>query len=286
MIWPTVITRRFVIRRLLMGLAVGLFTLGLPVRAAETAAFYYGKDPAVRQLADFDWVVVDPDTDFVPVHYPRSRAHWIAYVSVGEVTPNRGYYDLFPKSWIVGDDPEWNSEVIDQTSPAWPDYFAEQVIRPLWNRGFRGFFLDTLDAYQRVMTDPKEQDAQRKGLVRLITTLHQHFPTATLFLNRGFELLPWVHGQISGVVVESIFQGWDQVNKTYYEVPGKDSTWLLEQIQTIRQQYRLPVIAVDYCDPRKPDCAIRDIARLRQLRLIPYVSDGLLSQINTVTLGQ
>ncbi len=252
--------------------------------AQPTAAFYYGKDPSVRQLADFDWVVVDPDSDFAPVHYPRSRAHWIAYVSVGEITPNRGYYDFFPPSWIVGDDPEWHSEVIDQTSPAWPEFFVAQVVRPLWDRGFRGFFLDTLDAYQRVMTDPKEQEAQRQGLVRLIATLRRHYPQAHIFLNRGFELLPKVHGQVDGVVVESVFKGWDQVQQRYYDVASKDSTWLLAQMRSIRQQYHLPVIALDYCDPQQPACASNDVERLRRENLIPYVSDGLLDQVNDTAL--
>lgn len=250
-----------------------------------TAAFYYGKDPSVRRLSDFDWVVVDPDTDFVPTHYPRSRAHWMAYVSVGEVTPNRGYYDLFPKSWIVGDDAEWNSEVIDQTSPAWPNYFADQVVRPLWNRGFRGFFLDTLDAYQRAVTDPKEQEVQRQGLVRLIKTLRQHYPQAQIFVNRGFELLPQIHHLVNGVVVESVYKGWNQEKKIYYDVSPKDSTWLLAQIHEIRQRYRLPVFVLDYCDPAQPDCAKTDVARLRQQQVIPYVSDGLLGEINDTTLN-
>ncbi len=249
-------------------------------------AFYYGKHPSVRQLADFDWVIIDPDSDFMPVHYPRSRAHWIAYVSVGEVTQNRGYYDYLPKSWIMGDDTEWNSEVIDQTSPAWPDYFADQVVAPLWKRGFRGFFLDTLDAYQRVTTDPKEQAAQRQGLVRLVMVLRQRFPQAVIFLNRGFELLPQVHAQVNGVVVESVFKGWDQARKTYFDVAPQDTRWIINQIRIVQQHYRLPVIALDYCDPQQPACAQNDIARLSQLHLIPYVSDGLLSVVNGKDLSR
>ena len=249
-----------------------------------TVAFYYGMHPAVRELADFDLVVVDPDSDFAPVQYPRSRAHWIAYVSVGEVTPNRGYYDLFPKSWILGDDPNWNSEIIDQTSPAWPVYFAEQVVRPLWNRGYRGFFLDTLDSWRKVVTDPREQERQQAGLVRLIETLHRKFPQAQIILNRGFELLPRVHSLVNAVVVESVFQGWNQKDKTYYAVSAQDTRWLLSQIDAIRRQYRLPVIVLDYCDPQETDCAAQDISVLRRAGVIPYVSDGLLQIVNPATL--
>ncbi len=89
---------------------------------------------------------------------------------------------------------------------------------------------------------------------------------------------------MDGVVVESVFKGWDQVQQRYYDVASKDSTWLLAQMRSIRQQYHLPVIALDYCDPQQPACASNDVERLRRENLIPYVSDGLLDQVNDTAL--
>ncbi|MBW8067738.1 MAG: hypothetical protein GJU73_09875, partial [Ferrovum sp.] len=152
------------------------------------------------------------------------------------------------------------------------------------NRGYRGFFLDTLDSWRKVVTDPREQERQQLGLVRLIETLHRKFPQAQLILNRGFELLPRVHSLVNAVVVESVFQGWNQKDKIYYAVSAQDTRWLLSQIDTIRRQYRLPVIVLDYCDPQETDCAARDISVLRRAGVIPYVSDGLLQIVNPATL--
>ena len=80
---------------------------------------------------------------------PTAATALFAYVSLGEVSSDRAYLKDIPEAWKLGQNADWGSVVLDQSRPEWPAFFAEHVIKPLWDAGYRGFFLDTLDSYQR-----------------------------------------------------------------------------------------------------------------------------------------
>ncbi|WP_416365512.1 endo alpha-1,4 polygalactosaminidase [Paraburkholderia terrae] len=103
-------------------------------------ALYYGKSPPVEMLSAFDAAVVEPDSGFDPLAHRLPHTTWFAYASVGEVLPSRSYYADLPKSWLAGHNEAWASRVIDQSQPEWPAFFVEHVIKPLWDKGYRGFF--------------------------------------------------------------------------------------------------------------------------------------------------
>jgi uncharacterized protein (TIGR01370 family) len=247
--------------------------------APRSIAFYYGKAPILKQLAQFEFAVVEPGHGFVPVHTSH-KTRWIAYVSVGEVNSSRDYYSAIPKSWIIGHNAEWSSDIIDQTAPGWPEFFVEHVIAPLWRQGYSGFFLDTLDSYQLVVKDAAQRQQNQEGLVAVIRAIHKRFPRAALILNRGFELLPEVHNDVYAVAFESLFKGWSESRGEYIDVSDTDREWLLAQASTVKQQYGLPVIAIDYCLPTNLQCSRDTVRRIRALGLVPYVGDGRLQTVN------
>ena len=57
----------------------------------------------------------------------------------------------------------------------------------------------------------------------------------------------------------------------------------LGQATIIRKQYRLPVIAVDYCAPGDDVCASDTVRKICKDGLVPYVADGALM---TVGIGR
>jgi uncharacterized protein (TIGR01370 family) len=242
-------------------------------------AFYYGNQPPISDLSRFEFAVVEPDTGFEPLQAKASKTRWIAYVSVGEVHESRTYYDALPKSWIVGRNLDWHSDVIDQTAAGWPDFFVEHVIAPLWQKGYTGFFLDTLDSYQLVVTDDDGRQDNRNGLIEVIKAINRRFPDAALILNRGFELLPAIHQLVDAVAFESLFKGWSESRGEYTDVPADDRLWLIDQAYRIKQLYYLPVIAIDYCAPANAQCAQETVQRIRGLGLVPYVADGRLQTV-------
>ena len=126
-------------------------------------------------------------------------------------------------------------------------------MRPLWQAGYRGFFLDTLDSYQLAAKDDAARARQEAGLVRVIGEIKRSFPEAKLIFNRGFEILPDLHALAYAVAAESLFQGWDPGEKRYRDVPEADRAWLLGQLRRVRAEYRLPVLAIDYVAPEDRD---------------------------------
>lgn len=245
-----------------------------PSGTSPTFALYYGEDPPVDQLSAFDAAVVEPDSHFNPRAHPMPHTTWFAYASVGEVLPSRPWFNAMPKSWLQGSNAAWASRVVDQSQADWPAFFVDHVIAPLWQRGYRGFFLDTLDSYQLVAKTDDERARQQAGIVAVIRAIKTRYPDAKLILNRGFELMPQVHDQVYAVAFESLYRSWNQGEQRYGEVSAADRAWLLGQARTIQSQYHLPVVSIDYCPPADAACARDTVAKIRADGIVPYVTDG------------
>ena len=249
-----------------------------PLLAHATAvALYYGTGIPLKEFRNFDIVVVEPDHPHDPVAQRKLGGELYAYVSVAEVQRDRAYYRNIPADWKLARNQDWDSEVIDQTPAAWPDFFAEQVVGPLWARGYRGFFLDTLDSYR--LARQFDEKAQQQGLIRVIETLHRRYPGIQLILNRGFEIVPAVRDKIRMVAAESLFRGWNAGQRRYVEVPAGDREWLLGQLNTIRQRDGIEILAIDYVPPHDRQLARETAARITALGFTPWVADGGLDSI-------
>lgn len=243
--------------------------------ALQSIGFYYGPDTTLDELHAFDVAVVDPDQGFDPVAYRRPGNELYAYVSVGEVNPSRAYAPDIRPEWKLGTNTAWSSSVLDQRDPTWQAFFLDRIVAPLWAKGYRGFFLDTLDSYQLggAKAEPAQQQA---GLIKLIKTLRQRFPGIHLIANRGFELLPQIAGELEAVAAESLFRGWEPATQRYREVPAADRTWLQAQLAEVKQRYGLPVIAIDYVAPTDRALARATARQISQLGYIPWVADARL----------
>ena len=248
--------------------------------AAPAVALYYGRTIPLEEFRTFDIVVVEPDHGHDPVRYQASGSTLYAYVSVAEAHPSRAYYANIPPSWKMARNGQWNSDVLDQTPEAWPDFFATRVVGPLWERGYKGFFLDTLDSYR--LAEKFDETAQQEGLVRVIETLHRRFPGIRLILNRGFEIVPRVRDKIEMVAAESLYRGWNAGTQRYEEVKTEDSAWILNQLRTIQERDRLPVLAIDYAPPHDRATARETAQRIAAHGFIPWVTD---SQLHTLGVG-
>ncbi len=249
--------------------------------SGPSVALFYGAHPPVARLREFDLAVVEPDSGFDPLAHKSAHTAWFAYVSVGEVRPQRPYYAAIPKAWLAGSNDAWASTVIDQDAAGWPAFYVEHVIAPLWKRGYRGFFLDTLDSYQLIAKTDEARARQEAGLASVIRAIKARYPHAKLIFNRGFEILPQVHTLAYAVAFESLYRGWNQAQQRYIEVPQNDRDWLLAQAKTIRERYRLPVVSIDYCAPDDAECARHAAALISAAGLVPYVTDGALQTVGT-----
>lgn len=274
-------------RRLVVGALLALLAAAAAA-APPAVAIHYGQTPPLDELAVFDVVVVEPDHGADPAAYRRQNSRLYAYVSVGEIHPTRAYAADLPATWRRGVDAVWQSIRVDVSQPGYADFFADRVVGPLWRKGFRGFFLDTLDSYRRLdaggATDAaarqdRQDRAMQAGLVRLVETLHARFPGIRLIANRGFELLPAIASRLEMVAAESLFRGYDAPTKTYGEVAAADREWLLARFREARQRYGLPGLAIDYVPPADRALARRTAERIVAEGLVPWVADAALGTL-------
>ena len=247
--------------------------------AQPSIALFYGANPPWDELRAFDVVVVEPQHVPDPKAHADDRTALFAYVSVGEANAGRPYLKAIPDDWRSGSNPGWGSVVLDQAQPEWPAFFAEQVIKPLWDAGYRGFFLDTLDSYQLFAKTEADRARQEAGLVAVIRELRERHPEIRLIFNRGFEILPQVHRDVFAVAAESLFQGWNHAIKDYRQVSAADREWLLGQLDRVKREYGLPVLAIDYVPPGKRELARETAARIRGLGFIPWVANPELDML-------
>lgn len=248
-----------------------------PGLAMPAVALHYSNKAPLEDLKLFDIVVVEPDHGYDPVAFRSHGGDLYAYASVAEVQPSRHYFKDVPAAWQMTRNGAWNSIVIDQTPADWPAFFADRVIGPLWKRGYRGFFLDTLDSYR--LASQFDEAAQQDGLVRVIQTLHQRYPGIKLILNRGFEVIPRLKGQVEMVAAESLYRGWNASTRRYEPVADTNRDWLLAQLKTIQERDRIPVLAIDYVPPHDRALTRETAQRIRSHGFIAWVADSDLSTI-------
>ena len=264
-------------RTLLLLLLLCLCPLSAALADTPTVALFYGPNAPLDELKAFDIVVVDPDHGDDPVRYRKSYSELYAYVGVGEAHPSRTWFKDIPGTARLADNRDWGSLILDLSQPVWSEFLLDRVFAPLWQKGYRGFFLDTLDSYR--LARQFDEDAQQAGLVALIERLHQRFPGIQLILNRGFDIVPQVKDKIRMVAAESLFQGWDASRKRYVAVKAEDREWLLGELRKIRDLHGIPVLAIDYVSPQNRVRMRETAAQIQALGVIPWVTDATLSTL-------
>jgi hypothetical protein len=271
---PMRLTLPFAIR---IAIALLVFLSAQAVNAQSPAvALHYGADPPIDELQAFDLVVLEPNHVPAPDRLPARHTQWFAYVSVGELDRKRAYAAEMPAAWLRGDNPAWQTRLVDHTAAGWAEFFAAKIVGPLWQRGWRGFFLDTLDSHRLFAKTPQQRRAQEDALVAALELLHARYPGIKLFANRGFEILPRLKGRVHAVAAESLYRGWDAGAQKYAEVSAPDRDWLLAQLRRVKAEHQVPVVAIDYLPLRERALARETAARIRADGFIPWVTNGAI----------
>ncbi len=249
--------------------------------AVPAVAFFYADNAPLDELKAFDIVVVDPDHNYDPQAYRKTYSELYAYVGIGEAQPTRAWFKTIPPATILTENPDWGSVVLDLSRPEWADFVTDKIVAPLWDKGYRGFFLDTLDSYR--LAKKFDENAQQAGLVAIIEKLHLRFPGIQLILNRGFDVVPKVKDKVQMVAAESLFRGWNAGKKRYVEIGAEEREWLLNELTKVRDLYGLPVLAIDYVPPQDRALTRATAERISALGIVPWVTD---SDLATLGIGQ
>ncbi len=252
--------KRSILLSLMLFLAAGV------IRAAEPLSFYVNYDARVptAPLIAHPLSIVHPNAtvDLAAAH--RAGNAVLAYISVGEVAadaPYRGEITLQGLPY-AGRNELWRSDLIDLTDARWGAFLVDHLAADAVQKGFDGFFLDTLDAVELIAPGDQARTAAAKaGLVAAIKRLRTTYPQKKIVINRGFFAFAELRDSVDGVLVESVFSTHDFTTKAYRPVPAGDTAFLLGQLAPVTAAGR-DVYILDYVDPadmRRADDTAREI---------------------------
>lgn len=255
-----------------------------PLQGRSTA-FYYGAKPPIDVLSQFDRIVVEADnmtaTELQGLKAEGSRIY--AYISVGEIGPERSYSASIDSNWVLGTNPSWNSKVLDLSNPAVRNFLLQQV-GSLVREGYQGLFLDTMDSFTLYTVTDAQLAAQSDGLTAFIREIGSRYPDIRLIANRGFEVLDSVAQYIEAVAAESLYAGWNNLQQTYVDVPAQDRQWLRTKLEHAKNTLGLDVIVIDYLPPNQRLAARTIAEKIAEDGYIPWVANPSLDYMGVGAL--
>ncbi len=244
------------------------------IDANKSTAVFYGSNLPTRILSRYSRIIVESG-NVKPEELKALKAGGgsvFAYVSIGEVSPTRKWFKKIKKDWIIGENKVWDSKVMDLASSGWQNFVVDSVVTPLWEAGYRGLFLDTMDSFYLYAKDEKQREKQIKGLVSLLAKIHKKYPEMRFISNRGFEVVHNIGDQLEAVLAESLFASWDNVNKVYKETSKNDQEWLINKLNKIKKDLSIDVIIIDYAPPNDPQKMQELATRIAKEGFIPWIS--------------
>ena len=234
------------------------------IKSIQSYVVYYGTG-RVDDLARYNLAIIQPDTlTAEELSALRSRGTLIvAYLSVGEVEPDRPWYSdgRVDPGWILGKNENWGSFFIDAGQPGWRSLMLELTGEYL-QKGFDGIFMDTVDT---ASSFPETRD----GMITLITFLRAAYPQALLVQNRGFSVIGAVSHVIDAVMFEDLSTGYDFEDQEY-TLSSDEAT--AQEMVALHADTGLPILALDYAPPDNPGRAFRAVQIAHRYGFIPSVS--------------
>lgn len=259
---------------------ISLFLLHLlffwPISGStKTFCFDLRYKPNVENLKIYDFTVLDPaaDVDLGLAH--REGKKVLAYISVGEVAADAWYRrEALRVVPVLKINPDWGSFIVDIRKPAWAKFVIGYLARIAAEKGYDGFFLDTVEViYTLAKSDSDHAEAYFDRMAQLINGLKTAFPEKEIITNQGFEIYDRIKESINGFLVESLFQTYGDG----FEPQDPDVTfWLNTNLGPIKQQ-GTPIYILDYSDDR--DEALETARKIRDLGYNALVMEKLNGKV-------
>ena len=255
-----------------MGLLNTLFNFAKP----KKALVYYGREIAYEKFRECDYIILQGAyIESSRKEFLQHKKNVYAYVSVGEISREVQEYAKLKEEWVLSQNQEWQSDVLDIRAKECQEFLFEEVIEPLYKKGFENFFFDTLDSYKIFTNKSSEQKKFEESLIVFIKKFAQKYPKAKLIINRGFELIDEIHTFVEAVLFESYYFGLGDAKEPYKKVSKQDREWLDSKLAKVKY-YNLPIIALDYLDEKDFGKAEEAMQVIRKEGMIPYISNRSL----------
>ena len=256
----------------------------------NTWAVYYSSDAPMDILKKFDLVVLDSGCQTDLIRESDGRPIYLGYVSIGEAEEGRAHFpEIKGAPFLVDKNPDWDSWYVDVRSEQWQRLLLDRVIPEIFQKGFNGIFLDTLDtaAHLEKYVDPEKYRGSMDAMVSLIRQIRHKYPQAWLCANRGMDLWPRIADQVDGLVLEDYATIYDFKSKRYKLLPEKTIQANMDMVREIKETHpRVTVLSLDYVKPGYGKRARSVIARARKDGLVPYVGPIHLDSVYIYSLGR
>lgn len=241
-------------------------------KAAESLSICYNIDIPSARFEPFNLVVVDSAYPVKDVGLLREKGKTVfGYLSLGAVGKYRWWFEPLSRAGALrGQNPGFDSQVIDLANPLWAKLIEERIIPEMAEKGFNGIFLDDLDLIYQT-------DQQRLG-VELIAKIRNKFPGLKLMGNRGLEYLGDFAKDLDYVLLESCAAYRGKLTS------GADLEWALRHLALGKKANRhLIACALDYYAEKPVEVTppLQElIAAIRQR----HSANGLLSCVSVESL--
>ena len=246
-------------------------------------AVYYSSEAPIEAFEPYQLLVLDAEYH-PPLEPLRARKKVLyGYLSIGEVAQHQRHYDAVKAAGLlVRENPVWKgSWAVDVRDPRWTARILEELIPSILHKGFDGLFLDTVDSAVALETSDRAANAgMTEAVIRLVKTIRRHYPQIRVIMNRGYEVLPEVAGDIDAIVGEAVYARYDFKTKTYVRVPEAEYRAQVDLLQGARKRNPdLRVFSLDYWRSDDP-AGIRKIYDLQRANgFEPYVATVKLDSI-------
>lgn len=216
-------------------------------------------NPAVAVVDPYDSGLKAADVTWLRRRYGQTL---IAYLSIGEVDPNRkGGYDgyAFREAWAkepwmtrvpqeARKNAAWDSARVEYWDPGWRAVVLYHV-KKLAELGYDGAMFDTVDSYL-AMEDHYRRDL-RQDMVDLIARLRQAAqevnPNFKIYINNGMALYDYKDSR-SGKPLLELIDGQLKEDTFYNEKGFIQQPWTKDDLAYIRRAIEAgkPVFSIDY----------------------------------------
>ena len=251
--------------------------------AGRPWAAYYSDRAQPGEFRGYDLVVFDSD------HHPAlspilaTGSTVLGYLSLCEVEQHRKWFATAREAGLLaGENPNWlGTYFVDVRDTRWRQMVVRKLVPEILAQGFQGLFLDTLDdAAELERRDPEKFRGMKAGAIELVKEIRRASPAVTLMVNRGYDLVPEIAGNIDIVLGESVYGTYDFARKVYRPVPPPEYRLQLELLTRFRSlKPSLRIFTLDYWDPADRDGIRRVYREERSHGFNPYVATVALDQL-------
>ncbi len=229
------------------------FLLSVSLTGSNAGSFYvdYSKSIEVGDVLAHSESILHPTVDLDVSELVASGHTSLGYLSIGEIAADAIYRGNAIASGVKRPmkNEVWNSEVVDLSDEAWLTFVIGELAQEIVDRGFSGFFLDTMDAVDLLSArNPERAEAYRGGLVALVKALRERFPEKKIVVNRGFSVMEAIRSSIDGVLVESVFGTFQHDTGDFLDVKEADTEALLNLLGPLRDS-GMSIYVLDYASP-------------------------------------